>query len=152
MLLDGQPGVVVERVGRVVYVDQRVAEQLAHLTRLEQREIGGALADPIGYVMQNPGTLSGERVRPGAFVESLASRAYGAPRVGQAALGHHREGSLGRRVDDLVGVAALRAGPLPGDVHLVGLELLLDDRHHSPPGRTHGRCPCDTPYGPQEPA
>ena len=141
MLLDGQARIVVERVGGVVYVDQRVGQQLAHLPGLEQREIAGAPADLVGYLVEQPRALRGRRVRPRAFVEGLAGRVYGPPGVGQAALGHDRESLLGRRVDDRVCLAALRADPLPGDVHLVGLELLLDGCHDGPPGTTPGTSP-----------
>ncbi len=146
MLLDGETGIVVEGVGGVVHVDERVGEQLAHLAGLEQREIVGALTDLVGDIVEQPRALGGEGTRPGPFIEGLAGRGYRAPGVGETALGHHREGLFGRRVDDFVGLAALRAGPLPGDVHLIGLELLLDGRHRSPPGTTHGERPRDSPH------
>ena len=126
MLFDGQAGVVVERVGGVVHIDERVSEQLAHLTRLEQRKLVGLRANAVGDRVEQLGALRGEGVRPGAFVEGLAGRGYRALGVGEAALRHYGKGPLGRGVDDLVGLAALGAGPLPGDVHLIRLQLLLD--------------------------
>ena len=124
VLFDGKTGVVVEGVRRVVYVDERLGEQLAHLPGLEQRQVLGALADQAGRLVEQLGALHGELARPGTGIERLARRAYRTLSVCDGALRHDRDRLFGRRIDDLVGKTTRGGDPLAVDKHLVGLELL----------------------------
>src|SRR5450830_490293 len=128
--LDHEAGVVVERVGRVAHVDDRLGEELAHLVALQAGELVGALADPGGGPSQDLAALHRLHPRPGTFVERLARRLDGCLRVGDGRLGYAGDHLFGGGVEDLRGLAVRRVDQVTADVHLVGSHVRCLDYSH----------------------
>ena len=118
-------GVQLEGVRGVEHVHARLLEELAHLHALEPGEVLGALAEERRGPGEDLGPLHRLHLRPRAVVEGVAGRAYRLLGVGHAALGYARYHFFGRRIDDVVGLAAGRVGPAAVDVHLVVPDLGL---------------------------
>ena len=89
-----QAGVVVERVGGVAHVDDRLGEELAHLPALEAGKLVGALADARGGAPQELAALDRLHARPRALVERRARRPDRRLRVGHGRLGYSGERPL----------------------------------------------------------
>ena len=102
-------GVQLEGVRGVEHVHARLLEELAHLRALEAGEVLGALAqERRGAWCRISARSTAFMLRPRAVVEGLAGGAYRLLRVGDAALGYARDHFFGRRIDDVVGLAAGR--------------------------------------------
>ena len=147
VLLHGEPSIVIEGVGGVVHVDQRVRQRLAHLARLQDGQLLGALADLVGYLAQNSGPLYGRRARPRSLVERLASGAYGALGVGATAPRYGSHDLFGRRVDNLVGHSVVGVDPFAVDEHAVVLHRsgCSDGSHLAQPPHTRPQAgSCDS--------
>src|SRR5665647_2298279 len=128
--LDHEAGVVVERVGRVAHVDDRLGEELAHLQALQASQLAGALADPGSGPSQDLAALDGFHARPRTRVERRASRLDGRLRVGDGRPGYAGDHVLAGWVEDLGGLTVRRVDPASADVHLVGSHVRCLDCSH----------------------